>query len=113
MAFLGLLAGSRVVLTDSGGIQEETTMLGVPCLTLRANTERPITVALGTNRVVGTDVTRVVPELDQVLATAMPEKRDLPLWDGRAAERIAEILEHEVAAGRIGSDHIAPAARVR
>jgi UDP-N-acetylglucosamine 2-epimerase (non-hydrolysing) len=113
MTFLGLLAGSRVVLTDSGGIQEETTMLGVPCLTLRANTERPITVALGTNRVVGTDVTRVVPELDQVLATPMPETRDLPLWDGLAAERIAEILEHEVAAGRIGSDHIAPVAHVR
>ena len=91
------------MLTDSGGIQEETTVLGVPCLTLRENTERPITVALGTNRVVGTDVARIVPELDQVLAAAMPTRPTVPLWDGLAAERIVEILEHEVAAGRIGS----------
>jgi UDP-N-acetylglucosamine 2-epimerase (non-hydrolysing) len=101
--FLGLLAGSRVVLTDSGGIQEETTVLGVPCLTLRENTERPITVALGTNRVVGTDVARIVPELDLVLAAQMPTRPAVPLWDGLAAERIVEILEHEVVTGRIGS----------
>jgi UDP-N-acetylglucosamine 2-epimerase (non-hydrolysing) len=90
------------VLTDSGGVQEETTVLGVPCLTLRDCTERPITVALGTNRVVGTDVGRIVPELEQVLATSMPDKRSLPLWDGLAAERIVEILAREAAAGRIG-----------
>jgi len=103
ITFLGLLAGSRVVLTDSGGVQEETTVLGVPCLTLRDCTERPITVALGTNRVVGTDAGRIVPELEQVLATSMPDKRSLPLWDGLAAERIVEILAREAAAGRIGS----------
>jgi len=103
MTFLGLLAGARVVLTDSGGIQEETTMLGVPCLTLRENTERPITVTLGTNRVVGNDVARITPELDRVLAMAMPARPAPPLWDGEAATRIAQILQHEVGAGRIPS----------
>jgi UDP-N-acetylglucosamine 2-epimerase (non-hydrolysing) len=103
MTFLGLLAGARVVLTDSGGIQEETTVLGVPCLTLRDNTERPITVALGTNRVVGTDVSRITPELDHVLAAAMPEPRSLPLWDGQAAERIVDILERDLVEGRFAN----------
>jgi UDP-N-acetylglucosamine 2-epimerase (non-hydrolysing) len=109
VTFLGLLAGSRVALTDSGGVQEETTVLGVPCLTLRENTERPITVALGTNRVVGTDVARIVAELDDVLAAAMPDRPLLPLWDGLAAERIVEILDHEVRIGRIGSSALQPA----
>jgi UDP-N-acetylglucosamine 2-epimerase (non-hydrolysing) len=102
VTFLGLVAGSRVVVTDSGGVQEETSVLGVPCLTLRGNTERPITVALGTNRVVGSDVVRIVPEVDEVLAAAMPAKASLPLWDGLAAERIVDILDHEVSVGRIG-----------
>jgi UDP-N-acetylglucosamine 2-epimerase (non-hydrolysing) len=106
VTFLGLLAGSRVVLTDSGGIQEETTLLGVPCLTLRENTERPITVALGTNRVVGTDFARIVPELDKVLAAAMPTRSAPPLWDGHAATRIVQILEHEVMTGRIRSSAV-------
>jgi UDP-N-acetylglucosamine 2-epimerase (non-hydrolysing) len=101
--FLGVMAGSRVVLTDSGGIQEETTVLGVPCLTLREHTERPITVELGTNRVVGTDPARIVAGVVDVLAAAMPARSSLPLWDGRAAERIVEILDHEVSAGRIGA----------
>jgi UDP-N-acetylglucosamine 2-epimerase (non-hydrolysing) len=106
LTFLGLLAGSRVVLTDSGGIQEETTVLGVPCLTLRENTERPITVTLGTNRVVGTEAGRIAPELDQVLAAPMPARPSLPLWDGLAAARIVEILEREVRTGRIGSNAV-------
>jgi UDP-N-acetylglucosamine 2-epimerase (non-hydrolysing) len=103
MTFLGLLAGARVVLTDSGGIQEETTVLGVPCLTLRANTERPITVAIGTNRVVGSGAAGIVPELDDVLAAAMPARPSVPLWDGLAAERSVEVLAQEVSEGRIGS----------
>ena len=103
MTFLGLLTGARVVLTDSGGIQEETTILGVPCLTLRDSTERPITVTLGTNRVVGTDAARIVHELDDVLAASMPEVPSPPLWDGLAAERIGRILDCELAMGRIGT----------
>ena len=103
LTFLGLLAGSRVVLTDSGGIQEETTTLGVPCLTLRENTERPMTVTHGTNRVVGTDAARILPALDAVLAAAMPARPALPLWDGHTATRIVQVLEHEFVTGRIGS----------
>ena len=78
-------------------------MLGVPCLTLRESTERPITTTIGTNRVVGADLTRIVHTLDEVLATPMPSKPPLPLWDGLAAERIVTILDREVAAGRLGS----------
>ncbi|HEX8337655.1 MAG TPA: UDP-N-acetylglucosamine 2-epimerase (non-hydrolyzing), partial [Pyrinomonadaceae bacterium] len=88
--FLRLYSGARLVLTDSGGIQEETTALGIPCLTLRENTERPVTVELGTNRVVGTDPGRIVAEAERVLARDRREEppRVPPLWDGRAAERI-------------------------
>jgi UDP-N-acetylglucosamine 2-epimerase (non-hydrolysing) len=92
LPFLGLVAGSRMVLTDSGGIQEETTVLGVPCLTMRPNTERPITCEIGTNTLVGTDPDRILREAFSVLdgrarAGAIPEK-----WDGHAAERIVEVL---------------------
>ena len=103
MTFLSLLTGARVVLTDSGGIQEETTILGVPCLTLRESTERPITVTLGTNRIVGADAARIVYELDDVLAAPEPEALSPPLWDGLAAERIGRILDCELASGRIGT----------
>jgi UDP-N-acetylglucosamine 2-epimerase (non-hydrolysing) len=91
--FLRLYSGARLVLTDSGGIQEETTALGIPCLTLRENTERPVTVELGTNRVVGTDPERIVAEAEEALAQdkgAPPPPP--PLWDGRAAERILDAL---------------------
>jgi UDP-N-acetylglucosamine 2-epimerase (non-hydrolysing) len=92
LEFIGLVARSRMVLTDSGGIQEETTYLGVPCLTMRDNTERPITCTVGTNRLVGSDPRRIIEEAFAVLdGTArvgtIPEK-----WDGHASERIAEIL---------------------
>lgn len=90
--FLNLMANARVVLTDSGGIQEETTVLGIPCLTLRPNTERPITLTSGTNQLVGPDPATVIAHLDAVLARPMPEPMSPPLWDGRTGERIAEIL---------------------
>jgi UDP-N-acetylglucosamine 2-epimerase (non-hydrolysing) len=86
---LGLLAKARLVLTDSGGIQEETTALGVPCLTLRANTERPITVEQGTNTLVGRDRALTLRLVDEILATGGKGGRMPEYWDGRAAERIA------------------------
>jgi UDP-N-acetylglucosamine 2-epimerase (non-hydrolysing) len=91
--FLSLLSGARVVLTDSGGIQEETTILSVPCLTLRDNTERPITVVLGTNRLIGSDPIVIMSAVEQVLDVPMPMVAAPPLWDGAAAERIVAILE--------------------
>ena len=92
LPFLGLVARSRMVLTDSGGIQEETTVLGVPCLTMRPNTERPITCEIGTNILVGTDPECIVRAAHSILdgnarRGSIPEK-----WDGRAAERITEVL---------------------
>jgi UDP-N-acetylglucosamine 2-epimerase (non-hydrolysing) len=91
--FLGLMADARVVMTDSGGIQEETTVLGVPCLTLRQNTERPATVDEGTNRLVGSDPDAIRAGVEDVLANDAPVRRVPALWDGRAAARIAEVLE--------------------
>ena len=90
--FVALMDGARAVFTDSGGIQEETTVLGVPCLTFRENTERPITVTEGTNRVIGTDAARVPAAIDAVLANGLATHRVPELWDGRAAERIVSIL---------------------
>lgn len=92
MAFLNLFKDAQLVLTDSGGIQEETTALGVPCLTLRENTERPITAQQGTNTLVGTSPERILCEARKVLRGEGKAGRRPPLWDGRAAERIVEIL---------------------
>ena len=92
LEMLGLLAAARVVLTDSGGIQEETTALAVPCLTLRENTERPITVEQGTNTVVGRDRARILECLDDIESTGGKRGRVPELWDGHAAERIAADL---------------------
>ncbi|HYL67637.1 MAG TPA: UDP-N-acetylglucosamine 2-epimerase (non-hydrolyzing) [Candidatus Limnocylindria bacterium] len=92
LSFLALEQRATVVITDSGGIQEETTFLRVPCLTLRENTERPITVTLGSNKLVGREIGRLVEELELVLA-GRPKRGEIPpLWDGHAAERIAAIL---------------------
>ena len=89
---LGLMDEARLVLTDSGGLQEESTALGVPCVTLRENTERPITVTEGTNTVVGTDPARILAAVEDILATGGKRGRVPELWDGRAAERIRDIL---------------------
>ncbi|MFZ3263324.1 MAG: UDP-N-acetylglucosamine 2-epimerase (non-hydrolyzing) [Terriglobales bacterium] len=90
--FLALQSHARVVITDSGGIQEETTYLGVPCLTVRENTERPITVSLGTNVLVGRDPEKLHVELALVMAGKQKKGTIPPLWDGHAGERIAEVL---------------------
>ncbi len=90
--FVCLMAHARCVLTDSGGIQEETTALGVPCLTLRVNTERPITVTRGTNRVVGVDPGDIVAAWRQVADGSWPAGELPQFWDGKAAERIVQIL---------------------
>ena len=91
--FLHLQKRAALILTDSGGIQEEATILGVPCLTLRDNTERPITVARGTNRLVGRDTRGIVEAARRVLrARRRPRPPRIPLWDGRAAERIAAVF---------------------
>jgi UDP-N-acetylglucosamine 2-epimerase (non-hydrolysing) len=97
LPFLGLVARSKIVLTDSGGIQEETTVLGIPCLTMRPNTERPITCQIGTNVLVGTEPERILQEATSILegrgrTGAIPEK-----WDGHAAERIVNVLLDQTA----------------
>ncbi len=90
--FLCLMDQARFLITDSGGIQEETTALGVPCLTLRANTERPVTIEQGTNQLLGDDPSAILPAAEPLLAGVFPEPRCPHLWDGRAGERIAHIL---------------------
>jgi UDP-N-acetylglucosamine 2-epimerase (non-hydrolysing) len=89
--FLKLMDNARLVLTDSGGIQEETTILGVPCLTVRENTERPVTVEQGTNQVVGTDPQRILAGYERIRAGGITG-RVPELWDGQAATRIVDIL---------------------
>jgi UDP-N-acetylglucosamine 2-epimerase (non-hydrolysing) len=95
---LGLMAAAKLVLTDSGGMQEETTALAVPCLTMRENTERPITVEQGTNTLVGRDRARIVRLAGEIVAGGGKRGRIPELWDGRTAERIAEHLAHWLAA---------------
>jgi UDP-N-acetylglucosamine 2-epimerase (non-hydrolysing) len=92
LEFLALLKQATVVITDSGGIQEETTYLHVPCLTLRENTERPITVSMGTNVLVGQDLQRLHAEVGSILTRGPRRGQVPPLWDGKAAERIAEVI---------------------
>jgi UDP-N-acetylglucosamine 2-epimerase (non-hydrolysing) len=90
--FLCLLSKATLVLTDSGGIQEETTALGVPCLTLRENTERPITISEGTNQLIGTDPAKIIAAAQSILAGNGKPGRIPPFWDGHAAERIVDVL---------------------
>jgi UDP-N-acetylglucosamine 2-epimerase (non-hydrolysing) len=89
---LSLMAAARLVVTDSGGIQEETTYLGVPCLTLRPNTERPVTVDQGTNTLVGDDLERAFTLVEDVLADRYKKGNPIAGWDGHAAERVADVL---------------------
>lgn len=90
--FLALQKNSAVVITDSGGIQEETTYLGIPCLTLRENTERPVTMTLGTNVLIGRDWELLRKHFDRALSGRREPKELPPLWDGNASERIADII---------------------
>lgn len=91
--FLALMRYARIVITDSGGIQEETTVLGIPCLTVRENTERPITISMGTNTLVGTNGERIIAAATKILAGGCGDHRIPPLWDGMTAGRIADVLE--------------------
>lgn len=94
--FVKLMSHATAVLTDSGGIQEETTILGVPCLTLRENTERPVTVANGTNTVVGSSEGKILKALGRILKNGIRKKGSPRFWDGKAAERIVKILERKL-----------------
>ncbi len=91
--FVKAMRHARIVVTDSGGIQEETTVLGIPCITVRENTERPITVEIGTNVLVGSDPGRIRDEAARILAGPARVHRVPPLWDGKTAQRIADVLE--------------------
>lgn len=88
--FLAALDGARAVLTDSGGVQEESSFLGIPCITVRTTTERPVTITRGTNRLAG--VAGAAEEIGLILNEPMPSPADIPMWDGHAGERIATHL---------------------
>jgi UDP-N-acetylglucosamine 2-epimerase (non-hydrolysing) len=94
--FLKLMSDAMFVLTDSGGIQEETTILQIPCLTLRKNTERPVTVTEGTNTIVGNDKDKIVKEAENILNNGGKTGRTPKLWDGKAAERIVKIILNKI-----------------
>ena len=89
---MSIMESASMVLTDSGGIQEETTFLGIPCLTLRNNTERPVTVTEGTNQLIGTTPERIVDSAMEILRTGGKKGKTPKLWDGRAAERIVKVM---------------------
>jgi len=93
LTFLGLMAKAKFVLTDSGGVQEETTFLNIPCLTLRQNTERPITCIIGTNRLVGYDPEKIRESVELILNGKWPSGQRPPLWDGRASQRIVDVIQ--------------------
>ncbi|MBP47677.1 MAG: UDP-N-acetylglucosamine 2-epimerase (non-hydrolyzing) [Myxococcales bacterium] len=93
LQFLGVMANCKLMITDSGGIQEETTALGIPCLTIRDNTERPITVDEGTNTLLGSEAGRIVPAVREILKTGGKSGRIPDGWDGHAAQRVADVVE--------------------
>lgn len=93
--FIHLMAHAQFVLTDSGGIQEETTYLGIPCLTLRENTERPVTVEIGTNQLIGMDTEQIIDHSQEILPGKIRQGRVPELWDGHTAERILRIIEEK------------------
>jgi len=95
--FQGLIASSKLVLTDSGGLQEETTALGIPCLTMRPNTERPITITEGTNIIVGSDQAKILSGVEDILSGQGKAGRIPYLWDGKAAERMADVIIGHIA----------------
>jgi UDP-N-acetylglucosamine 2-epimerase (non-hydrolysing) len=99
--FLALTASARLVLTDSGGIQEETTYLGVPCLTVRPNTERPVTVEIGTNRLVASRREPILEAVKTLLDNPIRNNLVPPLWDGKAAERIVEVMLAQKESGKL------------
>lgn len=99
LEFLGLLRSATLVLTDSGGIQEETTFLRIPCITLRKNTERPVTISLGTNYLVGTDPEKIIGTAFAVLDGKGKKGEIPPLWDGKAGQRIVQILVNQLVTG--------------
>lgn len=96
--FVALMASSTLALTDSGGLQEETTALGIPCITLRENTERPITVTEGTNTIVGCDPELIKKTAMDVLETGGKSGRIPELWDGKTSQRIADVLLQYISA---------------
>lgn len=96
LQFNFLVENSMAVITDSGGITEETTVMGVPCLTLRDNTERPETITLGTNELIGTNPEAIKPALDKLFAGDWKKGGEIALWDGKAAERIVDIIVKEI-----------------
>lgn len=100
--FMNLVFNSRFVITDSGGIQEETSYVGIPCLTLRQNTERPITVTHGTNQLC--ELADLKQKIDEILQGRVPQRKDIELWDGRTAERIVKIMQDpDFASGLYGA----------
>jgi len=96
LEFLGLMKNATAVITDSGGIQEETTYLDIPCITVRENTERPITLSLGTNQLIGKDYFKIPDLINSAINIKKRSHTIIPLWDGKASERIAEILSNKI-----------------
>ncbi|MCX6722832.1 MAG: UDP-N-acetylglucosamine 2-epimerase, partial [Candidatus Staskawiczbacteria bacterium] len=93
---INLMENAKLVLTDSGGIQEETTVLKIPCLTLRNSTERPITVEIGTNKVIGTNRDVIIKEIFKIFKNGIKDKKIPKYWDGKTAERIIKIINNKI-----------------